>query len=300
MDFYQKELSKITAILKENSKGMTVTDISHKMRTNRNSVAKYLDILLILGHVQMLTFGPAKVFFPSKRIPIKSLINFTSDSMILFDENLTITDVNQNLLNLLDLPEKSLQGESLKHTSLPLLNDQTTISHIKNALDGKSTETNQEIPHEHTNKIITIKHLPTAYDDGAPGVACIITDTTTQSQLKQENLQINLELQSILTSIQDMVFIINKEFTIVHISQKLTKILNLPEYKIIGKKCYELIHGTDSPPSHCPYKNDSTNLTQYHSYYEPYLKKTLEIKISPLLDNDGAILGSVNILKEKT
>jgi len=69
MDSYQKEIETIKRILKENPKGMTVTDVSRKIKINRNSVAKYLDIMRISGYVEMVTFGPAKVFFPSRRIP---------------------------------------------------------------------------------------------------------------------------------------------------------------------------------------------------------------------------------------
>jgi response regulator of citrate/malate metabolism len=64
VESYQEELTKIKTILKDNPKGMTVTDIARKIQVNRNSVAKYLDILLISGHAEMVTFGPAKVYFP--------------------------------------------------------------------------------------------------------------------------------------------------------------------------------------------------------------------------------------------
>ena len=79
MDGYQHEITLIKKILQENPKGMTVTDISRKIKINRNSVAKYLDIMRISGHVEMITFGPAKVFFPSRRVPISNMLNYTSD-----------------------------------------------------------------------------------------------------------------------------------------------------------------------------------------------------------------------------
>ena len=97
MESYQKELALIRTILKKNSKGMTVTDISREMDINRNSVAKYLDILLISGHAEMITFGPAKVFFPSRRIPLSAMLNFTLDYIILLDRDLKFLQMNDNL-----------------------------------------------------------------------------------------------------------------------------------------------------------------------------------------------------------
>ena len=76
MDEYQREITLIKRVLSDNPKGMTVTDISRKIKINRNSVAKYLDIMRISGHVEMITFGPAKVFFPSRRIPISDMLNY--------------------------------------------------------------------------------------------------------------------------------------------------------------------------------------------------------------------------------
>ena len=38
MDTYQQEITQIKQILKDNPKGMTVTDISRKIKINRNSL----------------------------------------------------------------------------------------------------------------------------------------------------------------------------------------------------------------------------------------------------------------------
>ena len=86
----QEQISKITKILKDNSRGMTVTQISKEINLNRNSVSKYLEVLLISGHVEMKSYGPAKVFFSSQRVPMSALIDFSSDYMIILDRDLKI------------------------------------------------------------------------------------------------------------------------------------------------------------------------------------------------------------------
>ena len=45
---YQK-ISRIKNALRFHSKGMSISDIAHQLRMNRNSVAKYLEILQIIG-----------------------------------------------------------------------------------------------------------------------------------------------------------------------------------------------------------------------------------------------------------
>ena len=120
MEGYQKELSRIKTILRDNPKGMTVTDISREIAINRNSVAKYLDILLISGHAEMITFGPAKVFFPSRRVPISSVLNFVSDYVLVLDGNLKITQINDTFLEFLDIKRDDLLGDFIEKACLPI------------------------------------------------------------------------------------------------------------------------------------------------------------------------------------
>ncbi|HII98562.1 MAG TPA: histidine kinase, partial [Methanoregula sp.] len=55
-------LKKIQILLRSHRKGLTITDIAKKLSLNRNSTAKYLDILLISGDVALNSYGPAKVY----------------------------------------------------------------------------------------------------------------------------------------------------------------------------------------------------------------------------------------------
>ena len=139
VESYQKELVSIKSILKKNPRGMTVSDISRKMKINRNSVAKYLDILLISGHVEMVTFGPAKVFFPSRRIPLSAMLNFISDFIILLDRDLRIIQANENFLSLMDIERESILGNSFYDSSKAFFKIPEVLTNIKNALDGKET-----------------------------------------------------------------------------------------------------------------------------------------------------------------
>ena len=118
MDTYQQEMTQIKQILKDNPKGMTVTDISRKIKINRNSVAKYLDIMRISGQVEMITFGPAKVFFPSRRVPIRKMIDYTSDYILVMDKNLKITRINNSFLEFLNIERRDIPV-SYTHLTLP-------------------------------------------------------------------------------------------------------------------------------------------------------------------------------------
>ncbi len=52
MDSRQKTIRKIKKLLRSHPSGLTITDLAEKIRLNRNSTAKYLEILLISGEVR--------------------------------------------------------------------------------------------------------------------------------------------------------------------------------------------------------------------------------------------------------
>jgi len=179
MDGYQQEIELIKRVLKENPKGMTVTDISRKIKINRNSVAKYLDIMRISGQVEMITFGPAKVFFPSRRVPINDMLNYTSDYILCFDANLKIIMINNSFLRFLNSNRQNIIGESIKDTILQIFEDNSDIIlAIKDALEGKSYKREIDIKDKGESYYFLIKIMATTFEDGKSGGTVVIKNIT--------------------------------------------------------------------------------------------------------------------------
>lgn len=179
MDSYQHEIGLIKKILNDNPKGMTVTDISRKIKINRNSVAKYLDIMRISGHVEMITFGPAKVFFPSRRIPILDMLNYTSDYILVFDEKLKITMVNDAFLGFLNIDRENVIGQTVPNTILAIFKDSgELLVGIQEALQGRDFSQEIDIEGEKEKYYFKIKIMPTTFEDGRHGATIIIKNTT--------------------------------------------------------------------------------------------------------------------------
>jgi PAS domain S-box-containing protein len=168
MDSYQQEITIIKQILKENPKGMTVTDISRKIKINRNSVAKYLDIMRISGHVEMITFGPAKVFFPSRRVPVSNMLNYTSDYIIVFDKNFKINTINNSFLEFLQITREEVIGQNVNEIILKFFSDNIDLSQsINEALEGKNITKDVDFKKEKEKIYFKIRVLPITFEEGA-------------------------------------------------------------------------------------------------------------------------------------
>ena len=103
MQDYQQELAAIKDLLKKNPEGMSVTDISKALKKNKNTVGRYLDILLISGQVDMRAYGMAKVYTISQRVPLSAMLSYSKELIMVLDEESRIIDINENFLKLLQL-----------------------------------------------------------------------------------------------------------------------------------------------------------------------------------------------------
>ncbi|UCH72300.1 MAG: PAS domain-containing protein [Thermoplasmatales archaeon] len=202
MDSYRQEIALIKKILKENPKGMTVTDISRKIKVNRNSVAKYLDIMRISGLVEMITFGPAKVFFPARRVPLLNMLNFTSDYITIFDEDLKISIINDTFLNFIKTDREGIIGSTIDGTILSFFKDTPDISlGINEALEGKSFMKEISFQMKDSDIFCRIRILPTRFEDGRHGAALIIKDCTDQKMAEDALRESENNLRALLKKI---------------------------------------------------------------------------------------------------
>jgi PAS domain S-box-containing protein len=133
----------------------------------------------ISGQVEMITFGPAKVFFPCKRVPISNMINYTSDYILIFDKNLKINTINNSFLEFLKIDKEEIIGRFVDDTLLGFFKDEPELYNaIKNALEGKCPTQDINFDRDEDNIYLKIKIVPMTFEDGSYGVTLIINNVT--------------------------------------------------------------------------------------------------------------------------
>ncbi len=280
---------------------MTVSDIAHEIKINRNSVAKYLDILLITGHVEMVTFGPAKVFFPSSRIPLTALLNFTHDYIALLNRDLKFLQVSENLLKFIQAPRSDIIGKPIQTFTVSFFGIPELAQNAKKALEGTEHNIERQFLQNNQRFYLRIKHIPTTFDDGEPGVTLVIEDITDQKQTEEKMRRTIQEWETTFNSISDMVFIQDNDYNILRANRSFAEFLHLTPQDCIGKKCHQLLHSRNDSPASCPCPQiQQTKKTTTVEFYEPHLNKYLEITALPIFTDSGEITGSVHILKDIT
>jgi PAS domain S-box-containing protein len=183
-------LNKIRSLLKFHPRGLTISDISQRLKMNRNSVAKYLEILEISGSVEMRQMGAAKVFYLSQRIPLASILGFTKEGIVVINEDGRINQVNERFCQMFDLNQHEIMSASISVLPQNLLRILTSPRLIDSP-DEKAEQTRiLKIDQYDWIQYYKVRILNTIFDTGEHGRTAIIEDITLEKEM-EERLRIN-------------------------------------------------------------------------------------------------------------
>ena len=109
------------------------------------------------------------------------------------------------------------------------------------------------------------------------------------------------EWRATFDAISDMLSIHSKDFKIIRVNKAFADALNMEPSEVVGKHCYELIHGTKEPQSYCPcHKTFEKGKPNYTEVFEPNLGAYIGASTSPLFDENGQVKASIHIAKDIT
>ena len=128
-----------------------------------------------------------------------------------------------------------------------------------------------------------------------------IASAIESARLYEQMTMAEQQLENIFESISDMVYFNSSDYVIKRANKAVMKKLGLTSEQILGKKCYELFHGTTEPLGKCPHhKTVETKKAYVEELDEPYLGGTFLTSSSPIFDMAGEFIGSVHVVRDIT
>ncbi len=102
-------------------------------------------------------------------------------------------------------------------------------------------------------------------------------------------------------ALEDVMLIIDRDYNIENISDSGLMLLGKSREEVIGKKCYEIISGTDCPEAGCPCRRTlETRQVESIERYEERFGRYFSIKSSPIFDESGEIVKFVDLRRDIT
>lgn len=113
--------------------------------------------------------------------------------------------------------------------------------------------------------------------------------------------RVNEEWELTFDSIPDPIMILDSHHGIVRANKAMLQVVGETRETVVGKKCYELVHRTDRPPSFCPHSRLlETGQEQTEEVFEPALGGTYDVRVYPTRDSGGTVVGAVHIARDIT
>jgi PAS domain S-box-containing protein len=232
---------KIKHLLKSNPRGMTISALSKKLKINRNSMGKYLEILLSSGQVDRMEHGPSKVYFLSQRVPVSSLMNFSSEMVIILDAKKRIVQVNDRFLQCLKEKREFLVGQGFADISIPLVHTLAGLRILKEPSMEKEASTELSFLISGKKIYFKIKTLPIIFEDGGHGLTIIIENITQQKQYENDLIQNEARYRAIVEDQTELIYRRLPDGTITFVNGAFARYFCKTPEELLGMNIHSLI-----------------------------------------------------------
>jgi PAS domain S-box-containing protein len=102
-------------------------------------------------------------------------------------------------------------------------------------------------------------------------------------------------------SITDLITIHDKEYRIIKANRAAAEYFGVKIEEVVGRKCYELFHGTCSPLPNCPHTTSvAENRVATEEVLDPKNNKIFSVSTFPYYSPEGQFVGSIHVAKDVT
>lgn len=199
---HQKELTTIKELISENPDGLNIKQISQAVFMNRNSVAKYLDMLMMSGQVELRQERNSKLYYPSHRVPVSKILDILPELVVFIDSDYAVAHANEPFLEFTGISELDLIDQVITETPIPVLDNPVIQDSIHLALGGEEFTSEIHVKHGGSDTFLSLHLVPIVLDDGSHGAAIFLRDITRQKDAEKQYRNI-IETQNELRVTED-------------------------------------------------------------------------------------------------
>ncbi len=300
----QEKVDKIKRVLKWHQRGMTISDLASEIKINRNLLAKYLDMLLIAGQVEMQVIGAAKVFFPARRVPISALLEFSSDMVIVFDSDRRIIQINEQVPLLMETGKETLIGKTIHELDSPFMRALEESWNARGPQVKGESGSDVECTVRGEEHHFRVKLIPTAFEDGSDGLTFIVEDITNRKKY-EEMLRISeARYRGLVQSSGEAIIGSDQNGSIISWNPAAERLYGYKEEEVVGKPMNLLVPGGR--------QEDLSRILERVHQGESIRRHDMKmmrkggavldvlITISPILGEYGTVTGASTIARDVT
>jgi PAS domain S-box-containing protein len=181
----------------------------------------------------------------------RTFVDHATDAFFMFDEQSKIVDVNRQACESLGYTREELIG--LGPQAFDPDADEALLRRIHERLDAWAVFTFDARHRRKDGTVFPVEVRVRPFSQSGQRLhLALARDITERKRAEEEVRNTAAQWQATFDAVQDMVLLLDKDFRILRANHAAAEFLGLPFDKIVGGHCYDLIHGTSTPPAGCP------------------------------------------------
>lgn len=231
---FREEIAGIRAFLAEHPDGVSITDLSEMLSINRNSLAKYLDMLRMQGSVSIKKVGSSRIFFLCSRLPATAVLRLSSSSLLLVSQGMTVVDSNDLFLSAFGMAREEIVQKPVNDLPFTLHSQPSFPTLMREGLSGREGRCRAVLTHGRDHVPCTVMVYPVFFEDGSPGVSVCIDRTDRRETGKKEE---NEYFRALFEADESEYFCrFEPDMTLAYASQAYCEHLGTEKKDLVGKK----------------------------------------------------------------
>ena len=124
--------------------------------------------------------------------------------------------------------------------------------------------------------------------------------SVTRRKADESILRAKLDWEQTFDAVPDLISIIDTHHTITRVNMAMAERCGVKPEELVGRKCYEAVHGLVDSPACCPAAMLKGGLIHNQEIEEQRLNGFFDVTISPLTDADGCLTAFVHVMRDIT
>ncbi len=117
--------------------------------------------------------------------------------------------------------------------------------------------------------------------------------------LVDEKERLAQQWQTTFDAMREAIFVLDVDQRVLRANQAAVSRFAVAAEPMTGKYCWQVVHGTDAPPPTCPMRQ----VRESHRFEHTEMQvdgRWYDVAVSPILENDGRLVGGVHVLSDIT
>ena len=210
--------------------------------------------------------------------------------------------INQRYCDIVGYTEEELQALTIRDITHPDDREES-LKQFQLLMEGRIR--NYSLEKRYVRKdgaVVWVNITASMVANGEPRFAVgVVEDITSRKQAEEALVRAKKEWELTFDSVQDLIAILDDQYRITRLNRAMAKRVGRKPEECIGLVCYNVIHGTESPPEYCPHTKTLDDARVHDAeVHEGHLAGDFLVSTTPLLDPDGKMIGVVHMARDIT